>query len=92
MTDSKFRLEISYDETSGNPVAAYVRIREGKVSRTTELSAGVAFADYAADGLLLGVELLAPCGVEVLEGISEAETEPVRQFLRRGIRKEMIFA
>ena len=52
----------------------------------------IAFADYGTDGLLLGIELLAPCPVEILERISEKEAEPIRQFLRRGVRKEMISA
>jgi len=86
----KFRLEVSYHEATGEPVAAYLRVREGKVVETKEVSEGIAFADYGADGSLLGVELLAPCGVEVLDRISEKEPEPVRHFLRCGVRKEMI--
>ena len=88
----KFRLEVSYNETTGDPVAAYVRVREGAVAQTKEISPGVAFADYAADGLLLGIELLAPCPIDILERVSEKEPELVRQFLRRGVRKEMICA
>jgi hypothetical protein len=42
----------------------------------------VAFADYGAGGCLLGIELLAPCGVEVLASVAEQEPEAVRQFLR----------
>jgi hypothetical protein len=56
------------------------------------VSEGIAFADYGADGLLLGIELLAPCPADVLARVSEQEPEPVREFLRRGVRKEMIFA
>jgi hypothetical protein len=90
MTAPRFRLEVSYHETTGEPVAAYLRIREGKVAQTKEISEGIVFADYGADGVLLGIELLAPCQVAVLERISEKEPEPVRQFLQRGVRKEMI--
>ena len=92
MEAPKFRLEVSYNETTGDPVAAYVRVRDGKVAHTKEISAGVAFADYGADGALLGIELLQPCRLEILEGVSETEPEEVRQFLRSGVRKEMIFA
>ena len=92
MVNAKFRLEVSFDETTGDPVAAYLRVREGRVAQTTEVSEGVAFADYGPDGLLLGIELLAPCAVEILDRISEKEPEPVRHFLRRGVRKEMICA
>jgi hypothetical protein len=92
MGSPKFRLEVSFNETTGDPVAAYLRVREGKVAQTKEIAEGVAFADYGTDGLLLGIELLAPCPVEILERIAEKEAEPVRQFLRRGVRKEMISA
>jgi hypothetical protein len=92
MMPPKFRLEVSYHETTGDPVAAYLRVREGKLTQTKEISAGVAFADYGADGCLLGIELVAPCGSEVLASISEQEPEPVRHFRRSGVRKEMISA
>jgi len=92
MSNPKFRLVVSFSETTGDPVAAYLRVREGKVVETKEISEGVAFADYDAAGALLGVELLAPCGAAILEQISEQEPEPIRQFLRHGVRKEMIGA
>jgi len=88
----KFRSEVSYHETTGEPVAAYLRVREGTVAQTKELSAGVAFADYAADGELLGIELLGPCGATVLDRAAEQEPEAVRRFLRRGIRQELVVA
>src|SRR5262245_14932719 len=91
MTKPKFRLEVSFNEATGEPVAAYLRIREGKVTETKEVSEGVAFADYGADGYLLGVELLAPCGVEVLDRLSEKEPEAVRRFLREGARRPLVF-
>ena len=92
MTTPKFRLEVSYNETTGDPIAAYVRVREGKVQQTKEIKDGAVFADYGADGALLGIELLEPCRIEVLERVSEKEPEEVRQFLRHGVRKEMISA
>jgi uncharacterized protein YuzE len=92
MVSPKFRLEVSFNDTTGDPVAAYLRVREGKVSETKEINEGVAFADYSADGFLLGIELLAPCQVAVLDRAAEKEPESVRQFLRQGVRKEMIIA
>ena len=32
MATPKFRLEVSYNEATGDPVAAYVRVREGKAA------------------------------------------------------------
>ena len=92
MGKPKFRLEVSFRETTGEPVAANLRIREGKVAETREVCEGVAFADYSADGELLGIELLAPCDVEVLDRLAEQEPEPVRRFLREGARRPLVFA
>lgn len=92
MAKPNFRLEVSYHETTGEPVAAYLRVRDGKVAVTKEISEGVAFADYDDAGALLGVELLAPCGADVLDRVSEEEPEPVQRFLRRGVRQEMVLA
>ncbi len=75
-------LELSVDDRTGSICAAYLRVRKGEVAETREVSEGRAFADYGVDGLLLGVELLAPCEVQVLDQISAHEPEPVRQFLR----------
>jgi uncharacterized protein YuzE len=86
------RLEVSYDEDSGEPVAAYLRVRAGKVVETKELSDGVAFADYGSDGFLLGVELLAPCEIAVLDDLAEKEPEPVKRFLRQSVRRPLAFA
>ena len=92
MVKTKFRLEVSYSETTGEPVAAYLRVREGKVAETREVREGVVFADYGADGCLLGVELLAPCGAEVIDRLAEGEPEVVRRFLREGARRPLVFA
>jgi uncharacterized protein YuzE len=92
MRKPKLRLEVSFNETTGEPVAAYLRVREGKVAETKELSDGVAFADYSDDGFLLGIELLAPCEVTVIDRLAEKEPEPIRQFLRESVRRPLVFA
>jgi len=89
---AKFALNVSFSDTTGEPVAAYLRIREGSVAATKEVSEGAAFADYAADGLLLGIELLAPCSLEVMDRLGANESEPVRRFLRGGAPRELIVA
>lgn len=92
MVKPKFHLEVSFNESTGEPVAAYLRVREGKVAQTREIQEGVAFADYGADGSLLGVEMLAPCGIDVLDRLSEKEPEAVRRFLRESARRPLVFA
>lgn len=84
------KLDLSVDEATGRVRAAYLRVREGLVHETREAAEGRAFADYDAQGLLLGIELLAPCTVEVLDRMSEAEPEPVRRFLRGSPPRELV--
>jgi hypothetical protein len=69
-----------------------LRIREGQVAQTKELTEGVAYADYDADGLLLGIELLGPCQVEVLDKLAESKPEPVKRFLTGGAPRELVVA
>ncbi len=81
MTEPVFKLEASFDDKTGGVVAVYLRVRRGEVTETKEVKEGVVYADYDAHGLLLGVELLAPCEVEVLDRIAQREPESVRRFL-----------
>lgn len=86
----RFHVDVSFNETTGQPVAAYLRVRDGEVAETREVKEGVAFADYDEQGLLLGVELLAPCRVEVLDDLSRAEPESIRRFLTGGPPRELV--
>jgi hypothetical protein len=90
MTKPAFRLEASVDEKTGRVVAVYLRVREGEVAQTKEVKEGVAFADYDSQGLLLGMELLGPCHVDILDSVSEKEPEAVKQFLRGGAPRELV--
>ena len=92
MVSAKFALKVSFSEKTGEPVAACLRVRDGKVVETREVSEGVAFADFADDGRLLGIELLAPCSLAVLDRLGEHESEPVRRFLRGGPPRDLIVA
>lgn len=83
-------LSVSVDETTGVIRAAYVRVRAGDAAETREVAEGRAFADYDDAGRLLGVELLAPCEVEVLDRIAAAEPEPIRQFLRGSTPRALV--
>jgi hypothetical protein len=90
MTKPEFHLEASFDEQTGRTVAVYLRVRAGDVQETKEIEEGVAYADYDAQGLLLGVELLGPCPVELLDRIADQEPEPVRRFLKGGPPRELV--
>ena len=85
-------LTVSVDEKTGHIRAAYIRVRIGEVSETREIVEGKAFADYDVSGLLLGIELLAPCEIAVLDKFAATEPEPVKQFLRGGPPRELVLA
>ena len=90
MTKPAFRSEVSVDDRTGHAIAVYLRIREGAVAATKEVKEGIAFADYDAQGGLLGIELLGRCDVAVLDGIAEKEPEAVKQFLRSSPPRELV--
>jgi uncharacterized protein YuzE len=92
MTKPRFKVSVSTDEDSGKLLAVYIRIREGDVEETLEVDEDRAFADYDAAGQLLGVELLAPCKVQILDNLAEKEPAEVREFLHSCPPRSMVLA
>lgn len=86
------KLDVSFDEKTGIIRAAYLRIRNGTVHKTREISAGNAFADYGKNGWLLGIELLGPCELAALDKLAEEEPEPVKRFLLGSPPRELVTA
>lgn len=83
----EFAVSISTDDTTGELLAVYFQIRRGKVDRTIEFADGDAFADYDARGNLLGIELLAPCSVSIVEQLAANEPAHVRRQTKKFIRE-----
>jgi uncharacterized protein YuzE len=81
MKPDKFHLQYSVetDEGTGDVIAVYFKVRKGKAAATKEVLGGKVFADYNSKGELLGVEMLGPCEVKVLDQITEVPRE--RQFI-----------
>ena len=90
MSATRYSFSTSVDERTGRVMAVYFKLRQGEVDDTREVVEGKAFADYDADGALLGVELLAPCDVAVLDTLAKEEPESVRRFFRRVSPREMV--
>lgn len=82
--------ELSVDEQTGIVRAAYLRVRKGQVAETREVVEGRVFADYDANGTLLGIELLAPCNLEELTRIAAQEPEAVKRFLSGSAPRELV--
>jgi uncharacterized protein YuzE len=55
-----YELKFTLDSEDGQVLSAYLRLREGKVHRTVELSEGDCYVDEDAQGRPLGVEMLNP--------------------------------
>jgi uncharacterized protein YuzE len=78
-------IDVEIAESTGEVVAVYFYIRAGNSVETIEFAAGQALADYDRNGNLLGIELLGPCKVTILDKISRQEPGPIRRFLRNSI-------
>ena len=71
--------------------AVYIQTRKGKAVETREIKEGVAFADYGKKGELLGVEMLSPCELSVLDNIAKGD-ERVKQYIRSATPPAMLAA
>jgi uncharacterized protein YuzE len=92
MTPPRFNLSVTTDEKTGKLLAVYLRVRDGKVDETIEIEEDRTFADYDAEGQLLGVELLAPCSMKVLDTLAQKEPEEVRLFLHSSPPRAMVLS
>ena len=92
MKDFNFQLKVSIEKQTGRVMAVYFQVREGKAAKVRELAEGKAFANYGATGKLLGVELLAPCEVTVIDRIVRREPKTVKEFLHKSAPREMLLA
>lgn len=88
MQTNRIQLDVTFDEQTGDVVAAYFHVREGKSAKTKTLSSGMMLADYDSEGNLLGVEMLGPCEAKVLDKIS-MEKE-VRDHILRTAPRELM--
>jgi uncharacterized protein YuzE len=87
----EFGFSVETDKRTGSTLAVYLRVRHGKARRTREYADGNAFADYDKKGRLLGIELLGPCQVEILDEIAEKDEPRVRQFLHTRMPKRTVW-
>jgi hypothetical protein len=77
-----FRVGSRLHDGHGPVVSVYLRVREGDVAETKEIKEGVVHSNYDSAGLLLGIELLGPCQIELLGSIGQREPEPIKRFLK----------
>jgi len=89
MKKLQLRSRVEADRSTGEILAVYFQVRKGHAARVIELADGNAFANYDRNGLLLGIELLAPCNIAVFDQVTRMEPKEVKEFLRDKIPLEM---
>lgn len=91
-----FSMTVSTDRETGETLAVYFQVRKGMAKEVREYGDGVAFANYDLHGNLVGVELLEPCTITVLDKIVAKAPAPernrVRKFFRSAAPREMVLA
>jgi hypothetical protein len=95
MSKFNFHVQVSTERATGRVLAVYFQVREGKAAKVDELADGAAFANYSSSGKLLGVELLGPCEIKILDRIVRRDPDVqgrnrVKQFFRRTGPPEMV--
>lgn len=87
MIDFDFGISVTTDDSTGDVLAVYFQIRKGKVHETREYAEGAALADYNKRGELIGIELLAPCKVSIVDQLAANESAAMRRQTKRFMRK-----
>lgn len=86
-----FRIQVDVEEKSGRTLAVFFRVREGRSAEAREFADGAAFAHYNNRGALLGIEILSPCEITVIDRIAPREPM-VKKFFRDKMPREMAIA
>ena len=88
MDKLSFGLSVETEDRTGEILAVYFQIRKGRVAKTKEIVEGTVFADFDKEGKLLGIEMLGPCEVAVLDKISNSSR--VKRFVKESIPRGML--
>jgi hypothetical protein len=89
--DREYRVAISTDAATGELLAVYFQVRRGIATRVREFADGAALANYNRAGKLLGIELLGPCSVQVVDQIAKKDAA-VKKFVRANSPRKMLVA
>lgn len=78
-----FSVRVQVHPRTGQPMAAYFHICDGKAAEVREVVKDTVFANYGRRGQLLGVELLAPCKKILLTKLAADAPQAIRQAVKR---------
>jgi len=87
-----FEISISARD-DGTLEAVYIKIADGKVAKTKEVSTDVLLADYSASGKLLGIEILAPVKLsKIAPLVDPPRRSSFRRLVKRAAPRELVLA
>ena len=89
MTEPDFHVTVTNDRKTGRLMAVYFQIRRGKATKVREYADGNAFANYNEAGELLGIELLGPCNVRIVDKIAKRDAA-IKKFIRSSSPRRML--
>ena len=89
--EREFRVVISTDKKTGEFLAAYFQVRRGRAAKVREYEDGNAIANFNEAGELLGIELLGPCRVQIVDKIAKKDLD-VKRFVRANSPRRMLLA
>lgn len=81
-----FAVMLTHNNDTGDLKAVYFRLRRGAPHETREFANGFAFADYSHEGYLLGIELLGPCSVTIVDRIAANESPADRRRMKAFVK------
>ena len=84
---SCYKISIETDGETGETLSVYFQVRSGRSRQTREYADGSAFADFNSRGELIGIELLAPCRVSIVDKIAKDETTDFRRQTKNFIKQ-----
>ena len=87
MKNFHFQVTVDTDDATGDVLAVYFQIRKGRVHKTVEFADGNVFADYDRAGELLGIEVLGPCRVSIVDKLASKEPVELRRRTKRFMKQ-----
>lgn len=81
MRKPAFSYHVDVEEATGRILAAFFRFREGRSAEAREFANGSVFAHYNNRGDLIGIEILGPCKIALVNQITN-KVPDIKKFVR----------
>lgn len=88
-SEHDFHVAVTTDKNTGDLLAVYFQVRKGHAAEVREYEDGNAFANYNDQGELLGIEMLGPCRVRIMDKIADKD-RVIKRFIRTNAPRRML--